>query len=170
MSLAVVAATSALGTVSHWRSGRVNSRLAAVFGGVALFGTMMGVRLALIVPGPIQLVIFGVVMLAAAMFMFNGPPASREAANQVGRPAVSTLLKAAPGGFLVGVLTGLVGVGGGFLIVPALIVLRTSMREAVGTSLLIITGTSIAGFLGSLGHVSLDWQAVAFVAAGTLPG
>ena len=81
-----------------------------------------------------------------------------------------TLLKVVPGGFLVGSLTGVVGVGGGFLIVPALLLMRISLREAVGTSLLIITGTCIVGFLGYLGHVSLDWVAVAVVAAGTLPG
>jgi hypothetical protein len=64
----------------------------------------------------------------------------------------------------------MVGVGGGFLIVPALVLMRMSLREAVGTSLLIITGTCVVGFLGYLGDVSLDWSAVAVVAAGTLPG
>ena len=60
--------------------------------------------------------------------------------------------------------------GGGFLIVPALVLMRMSLREAVGTSLLIITGTCVVGVLGYLGHVSLDWAAVTVVAAGTLPG
>jgi hypothetical protein len=69
-----------------------------------------------------------------------------------------------------GRLTGTVGVGGGFLIVPALMLMQMSLREAVGTSLLVITGTCVVGFLGYLGHVSLDWMAVALVAAGTLPG
>ena len=56
------------------------------------------------------------------------------------------------------------------MIVPALVLMRMSIREAVGTSLLVITGTCVVGFLGYLGHVQLHWTAVAFVATGTLPG
>ena len=56
------------------------------------------------------------------------------------------------------------------MIVPALVLMRMSIREAVGTSLAVITGTCIVGFLGYLGHVQLNWTAVAFVVTGTLPG
>jgi uncharacterized membrane protein YfcA len=170
MSLAVVAATSAVGTAAHWRRGHVNVRVAALFGGVAVLGTLAGVRLARFIPGTTQLLIFGAVMFAAAAFMFRGPrPRDNERPTPSTQPTPS-LLKVVPGGFLVGSLTGVVGVGGGFLIVPALVLMRLSLREAVGTSLLIITGTCLVGFLGSFGHVSLDWVAVAMVAAGTLPG
>jgi uncharacterized membrane protein YfcA len=170
MSLAVVGVTSALGTAGHWRAGNVNLRIALVFGGVAMLGTLLGVRLSRFVPGPTQLVIFGAVMLAAAVVMLRGgPPREEDFGEGVPSPVVSPV-KVAPGGLLVGVLTGMVGVGGGFLIVPALVLLRMSLREAVGTSLLIITGTCVVGFLGYLGHVGLDWVAMAFVAAGTLPG
>ena len=92
-----------------------------------------------------------------------------ERGEGVARPVVSAV-KVVPAGLLVGSLTGIVGVGGGFLIVPALVLMRMPLREAVGTSLLVITGTCVVGFLGYLGHVSLDWAAVALVAAGTLPG
>jgi hypothetical protein len=170
MSLAVVGATSAVGTASHWRAGNVNVRAAVVFGGIAMFGTLFGVRLARFVPGTTQLVIFGAVMLAAAVFMLRGrAPVDDESGRCSVHPAMS-VLKVVPGGLLVGVLTGIVGVGGGFLIVPALLVMRMALREAVGTSLLIITGTCAVGFLGYLGHVRLDWTAVTLVAAGTLPG
>lgn len=170
MSLAVVGATSAFGTASHWRTGNVNVRMAVVFGGVAMLGTLLGVRLARFVPGTTQLVVFGAVMLAAAVFMFRGrTPFDDESGKLSARPTVS-VLKIVPGGLLVGALTGLVGVGGGFLIVPALVLMRMSLREAVGTSLLVITGTCVVGFLGYLGHVKLDWTAVTLVAAGTLPG
>jgi uncharacterized membrane protein YfcA len=109
-------------------------------------------------------------MLAAALFMLRGrAPCEEESGKCVASPVVSAL-KVVPGGLSVGVLTGIVGVGGGFLIVPALVLMRMSLREAVGTSLLIITGTCVVGFLGYLGHVRLDWTAMAFVAAGTLPG
>ena len=170
MSLAVVGVTSALGTAGHWRAGNVNVRTALMFGGVAMFGTLLGVQLSRFVPGTTQLVLFGAVMLAAAVFMLRGrSPCQQDIGECVASPVVSAL-KVVPGGLLVGILTGIVGVGGGFLIVPALVLMRMSLREAVGTSLLIITGTCVVGFLGYLGHVRLDWAAMAFVAAGTLPG
>ena len=170
MSLAVVAATSAFGTAGHWRAGHVNVRIATVFGGVAMLGTLFGVRLARFIPGTTQMVIFGAVMLAAAVFMLRGrPPCDEKRGEGVGE-ACRVSSQGRPGGLLVGSLTGIVGVGGGFLIVPALVLMRMPLREAVGTSLLVITGTCVVGFLGYLGHVSLDWVAVALVAAGTLPG
>lgn len=170
MSLAVVGVSSALGTAGHWRAGNVNVRIALVFGGVAMLGTLLGVRLSRFVPGTTQLVIFGTVMLAAAVFMLRGRPRVEEDRGECLLPRVGSALKVVPGGLFVGLLTGIVGVGGGFLIVPALVVMRMSLREAVGTSLLIITGTCVVGFLGYLGHVRLDWVAMAVVAAGTLPG
>ena len=170
MSLAVVGATSAFGTASHWRAGNVNVRVAALFGAVAMLGTSVGVRLARFVPGTTQLVIFGAVMLGAAVFMLRRRPPWEDEVATVSAGALTSALTIMPGGLLVGLLTGIVGVGGGFLIVPALVLLRLSLREAVGTSLLIITGTCFVGFLGYLGHVSLDWSSVALVAAGTLPG
>ena len=170
MSLAVVGATSALGTAGHWRAGNVNVRIALVFGGVAMLGTLLGVRLSRFVPGTSQLVIFGAVMLAAAMFMLRRRPACEEVRRECLASPVVSAPKVVTGGLAVGVLTGIVGVGGGFLIVPALVLMRMSLREAVGTSLLIITGTCVVGFIGYLGHVRIDWAAMAIVAAGTLPG
>jgi uncharacterized membrane protein YfcA len=170
MSLAVVGVTSALGTAGRWRAGQVNVRIALVFGGVAMLGTLLGVRLSRFVPETTQLVIFGAVMLAAAAFMLRGSRPGEEDSGECTAPPVVSALKVVPGGLLVGFLTGMVGVGGGFLIVPALVLMQISLREAVGTSLLIITGTCAVGFLGYLGHVRLDWAAMAFVAAGTLPG
>ena len=171
MSLAVVAATSAFGTASHWRAGNVNVRIAGVFGGVAMLGTMFGVRLARFVPGTTQLVIFGAVMLAAAVFMLRGRPlCDEESGNSSAQLCRVGNEDCAREVCWLGRSQGLVGVGGGFLIVPALVLMRMPLREAVGTSLLIITGTCVVGVLGYLGHVSLDWAAVALVAAGTLPG
>jgi hypothetical protein len=75
----------------------------------------------------------------------------------------------------VGLLTGLVGVGGGFAIVPALVLLaKLPMKQAIGTSLLIIIANSITGFMGYLGHVDLNWHLIiSFIFAaslGTIPG
>ena len=170
MSLAVVGVTSAFGTAAHWRAGNVNIRIAVVFGSAAMLGTMVGVRLSHVVTGTTQLVIFGAVMLAAAGFMLRGrAPDENDCSEGPASPVVSAL-RVVPGGLSVGILTGIVGVGGGFLIVPVLVLMRISLREAVGTSLLIITGTCMVGFLGYLGQVRLDWAAMALVAAGTLPG
>lgn len=170
MSLAVVGVTSAVGTATHWHAGNVNVRVAAVFGAVAMLGTVVGVRLSRFVPGTTQLVLFAAVMLAAAVFMLRSRPVCDDDVTEVSGEPFTSVLKVMPGGLLVGLLTGVVGVGGGFLIVPALVLLRMSVHEAVGTSLLVITGTCIVGFLGYFGHVSLNWVAVALVAAGTLPG
>ena len=170
MSLAVVAATSAFGTVGYWRAGHVNVRIATVFGGVAMLGTLLGVRLARLIPGTAQMAMFGAVMLAAAVFMLRGRPACDEQRCDGVTRSVASTVKVGAGGLFVGSLTGIVGVGGGFLIVPAPLLMQVPLRKAVGTSLLVITGTCVVGVLGYLGHVTLNWAAVALVAAGTLPG
>lgn len=166
MSLAVVGATSAFGMFAHWRAGHVNLRIGLVFALVATAGTYAGTRLASHVSGTTQLAIFAGVMLAAAASMLRRRPESPgpRPAVQRGGPAM-----VAGAGLLVGLLTGLVGVGGGFLIVPALIVIGISMTDAVGTSLLVIAANCVVGFYGYLGHVTLTWSSILPVIAGTLP-
>ena len=97
MSLAVVGATSAFGTAAHWRAGYVNMRIAAIFGAVAIAGTFVGVRLANFVSGTTQLVVFGAVMLTAAVFMLKGdaPPSERE--RELSQERGVSLLKARTG-------------------------------------------------------------------------
>jgi len=177
MSLAVVGATSLVGAVGHWRSGHVNVRVALLFGGVAMVGTYLGARLAVFVSGGVQLGLFGAVMLVAAVFMLRpddeaGAPSSSRTADT----AAGALGGLSPGlvvveGLAVGVLTGLVGVGGGFLIVPALVLLGgLPMKEAVGTSLLIIAMKSATGFYGYLGQVPVDWGFMATFTAAAVVG
>lgn len=158
MSLAVVGITSLFGAVGHWKAGNVNLRVATIFGTVAMLGTYLGARLAIYFSGAAQLSLFAVVMLLAALFMFREPrPAAKEAGRTLSirqMPLALIVLE----GLAVGVLTGLVGVGGGFLIVPALVLLgKVPMREAVGTSLLVIAMKSVAGFAGYLGQVEVAW-------------
>lgn len=169
MGLAVVGVTSLVGAAGHWRAGNVNLRVAAVFGAVAMIGTYAGARLSVLLAGATQLAIFALVMLVAAVFMFRGsrPAAAGPAAAPSGRRVVAFVVGE---GLAVGLLTGLVGVGGGFLIVPALVLLALPIGQAVGTSLAIIATNCAVGFYGYLGHVSLDWRAVALVAGGTIPG
>lgn len=165
MSLAVVALTSAIGATGHWRAGHVNLRVGAIFAVVAMVGTFVGTRLSVAVPGVVQLLLLAVLMIVAAVIMLRGRRDPDVVAPA--RLGVVALVASAAG---VGTLTGLVGIGGGFLIVPALVALGVPTREAVGSSLAIIAVNAATGFVGLAGRVPVDWRAVALVAAGTAPG
>ena len=164
MSLAVVGTTSAVGAMLRWRAGHVHLRTALAFGVAAILGAFGGARLAVHVRGDVQLILLALVMLAAATAMLRTPVRAET------QPAAHPLLLALTGA-AVGVLTGLVGIGGGFVIVPALTSLAgLSMAEAVGTSLSVITVNSASGFVGTLGHVSIPWRDTAIVAVSAVAG
>lgn len=154
-SLAVVGLVSLVGAWRHARAGQVEVRTALVFGVVAMAGAYGGARAARWVSGEVQLVIFAGVMLGVAWFMIRGrPPSERHGASKPGVVALAALA--------VGALTGLVGVGGGFLIVPALVLfLDVPMKRAVGTSLLVIFLNAAAAFAGYMGQVALPWGVLA---------
>jgi uncharacterized protein len=169
MSLAVVGTTSLVGAVGHWREGHVRIRVALIFGAVAIVGTYLGTRLGRLLSGTEQLSIFATVMLVAAGFLIRAHEAD------VGSPSATAARPASVAftafrGLVVGSMTGLVGVGGGFLIVPALVWGGLAMSDAVGTSLLVIAMNCVMGFLGYVGHVRIAWLSVALVTAGTMPG
>jgi uncharacterized membrane protein YfcA len=185
MSLAVVGITSLFGAYGHWRAGNVDLRVALIFGAVAMGGTYLGARLAVFFSGAAQLILFAGVMIAAAVFMFrdttsgdsNSPDGRPDVADGAGETDSSNDSKKlsvgliVPEGLAVGVLTGLVGVGGGFLIVPALVVLgKVPMKLAVGTSLLVITMKSAAGFAGYLGQVEIPWAYMGLFTALAITG
>lgn len=172
MSLAVVGVTSLAGAIGHWRAGNLQLRTAVLFGLVAMAGAFAGANLATFLGGGVQLLLLGVVMLAAAVSMLKRGGASAGADTR--RRAPLPVIGAA--GIAVGLLTGIVGIGGGFLIVPALVLLAgMSMKQAVGTSLLVIALNSAAGLAGYLGQVAIPWAflagftgvAVAGILAGT---
>jgi uncharacterized protein len=174
MSLPVVGATSLVGALRHWRSGSFDVRLALAFGAVAMVGALAAARAASLVPGVVQLTMLGLVMLAAAAMMLRG---SREAAAPVqgAEPAERRPWLIAVTGLGVGTLTGLVGVGGGFLFVPALVLLAAvPMKTAIGTSLLVIAMNTAAAFVGYRGQVEIPWLVVAafttVAIAGTIAG
>ncbi|MGB3683447.1 MAG: sulfite exporter TauE/SafE family protein [Rubrobacteraceae bacterium] len=175
-SLAVVGVTSLSGAAGHWREGNVRLHAVLFFGLSAAAGAYVGAKyLADFFSGAAQLLLFGVVMLAAAFFMFRENGSEKEQDEpEDGITAKTALLLIGPGAG-VGVLTGLVGVGGGFLIVPALALLvRLPMKAAVGTSLAVISLNSASGFAGYLGQVNLPWTLVilfiALAIAGTFTG
>lgn len=174
-SLAIVGSIALAGCVPYARRRQVDWSRVLRFGVPGMAGTWLGAMLSRHVSGAFQLGLFGVVMLLAAGLMLRPPPI----AEGPPRPPQATW-RIVLDGLAVGVLTGLVGVGGGFLIVPALVLLGgLSMRMAVGTSLVIIALKSFSGFvkyldvLHELG-LSLDPQVlVTFIGvgiAGTLIG
>lgn len=167
MSLPVVGVTSLVGAIGHARTGNVQVRIALGFGAVATLGAFAGARLAALLSDTVQLLLFAMVMLAAAASMAR----RRRPAEGNGGPRHASPLVIATAGTAVGVLTGVVGVGGGFLIVPALVLLAgVPMKEAVGTSLLVIAMNSAAGFAGYLGQVSIPWGVLAGFTAAAIVG
>ena len=165
MSLPVVGITSLVGAALHWRLGNVRVPTALTFGLLAMVGAFAGARLALFLSGTVQLALLAVVMVAAAASMLRGTRGESETAA----PSRPVLL--VPVALGVGVLTGLVGIGGGFLVVPALVLLaRVPMRQSVSTSLLVIAMNSASGFAGYLGSVHLDWGFLAAFTAAAVAG
>lgn len=163
-SLLVVAVTSIVGLVSHARGGRVRWITGLVLGVSGVAGASLGARAAHHIPSGVLLVAFAVVMLGTAARMLSG-----RADTTVAREA--TLLVRVAIGAGIGVVSGLVGAGGGFLVVPALVAFAAlPMRDAVGTSLLVIAMQATAGFLGHVGHVTLDVPLVATITIATAIG
>lgn len=164
-SLFVVGATSVVGTTIHARAGNVRWKEGGIFGLAAMAGAFTGGRLAHFVPPTVLLVLFGIVMVVTAVAMLRGrrADAAEVRAFRLGRTLVL--------GAAVGVLSGLVGAGGGFLIVPALTLFGgLAMREGIGTSLFVIGLQSFAGFAGHMNHVTLDWNIVLAVSGAAVVG
>jgi uncharacterized membrane protein YfcA len=151
-SLLVVALTSAAGALTHARAGRVEVRTGLGFAAAGMVGALVGGRLARGVSGHVLMVCFAAMMLATAVAMLRG---RRTAAPPRPRLPLAVALGL---GLAVGALTGFVGAGGGFLVVPVLVLgAGLAVERAIGTSLLVIACTSAAGFLERLDHVAIDW-------------
>ena len=175
MSLGIVAITATISAWDHWRHRNVDVRVASVFGVFGVIGTFAGAKLGVLTPAVVQLVLFALVMYAAAWKMLK--PALVPQLSVAGglpppeRNVEVRLSHIAAHGIGVGVLTGVVGVGGGFLIVPALVLLSgLRMKLAIGTSLAIVAAKSYAGFLGYLGAVSIDWTTMLAFTSVTIAG
>lgn len=176
MSLGIVAVTATLTAWDHWRRGNVNVRVAVVFGLFGIIGTFAGAKLGVLTPVVVQLVLFALVMYAAAWKMLKPALVPQLAAVSGVPPVPAPVVEVRMGhiaahGIGVGILTGVVGVGGGFLIVPALALLSgLRMKLAIGTSLAIVAAKSYAGFFGYLGAVPIDWPIMASFTAVTIAG
>jgi uncharacterized protein len=174
-SLFIVGATSLVGSFPKYKAGEINLKTALIFGIpsiVAVFATRAFIVPAiphdiftvgsLTVTKPLlMMILFAILMVFASVSMIRSKPKPQvEEAEEQKFNYPMILLE----GAVVGMLTGLVGAGGGFLIIPALVLLsKLPMKQAIGTSLLIIAAKSLIGFTGDLGKAEMDWTLLLFV-------
>lgn len=168
-SLFVVGATSLAGSISFMRNGRVHYKTALIFATpsfIAVFLTrkflVPAIPETLFTFGDFTLtkdigimIFFALIMLAASVSMIRNKRNELKSESAINYNFLMITLE----GGVVGILTGIVGAGGGFLIIPALVLItRLPMKRAVGTSLLIIAAKSLIGFLGDIGNQPIDWS------------
>ena len=152
MSIAIVGSASLVGGTIQYLRGRVDLKVMSLFAASGMIGAFFGAKLTHFVPSAALLPIFAVLMLIVGVVMLRQRPiaATIAACQPIRCLAVGTA---------VGVMTGFLGVGGGFMIVPALALFAgLQMTKAVGTSLCIISLNSAAGLVGQLQHADLDWR------------
>ena len=170
-SLFVVGVTSLAALIPHARAHRVRWRTGLLFGAFSMVGAYGGGRVAEYVPGTALLVAFAAMMLATAAAMLRKPRRPGEPQSPQPPHRDLPLKHVAAVGLVVGAVTGLVGSGGGFLVVPALAILGgLPMSSAVGTSLLVIAMNSFAGLAGHLTDARIDWSLALTVTAAAVAG
>jgi len=165
-SLVIVAVTTATALPAHARDGHVRWRTGLLFAAAGIGPAMLGGLVAARLPAAVLTAAFALVALAAAVRMLRRRPGSADSVGAV-RPG-----RAAAAGLGLGAVTGVLGVGGGFLAVPALVsVLGLRMRAAVGTSLLVITVNSVAALALRAGTAEgLDWAVIGPFAGAAILG
>ncbi len=180
-SLFIVGIGALAGSLQYYRRGQVAFKTGVVFAipaFVAVFATrrfiipaipdtIADLGFILLTKDVAVMILFALLMITASISMIRG----RKIKERGDDDRLLNIPLIAVEGIVVGVLTGLVGAGGGFLIIPALVVLaRLPMKEAVGTSLMIIAAKSLIGFLGDIGQMPIDWLFLIFFALLTIGG
>ena len=181
-SLFIVGATSAIGAFPKYKEGQVNLKTALIFGAPSII-TVYATRKWILPAIPTELgqwgefiltkslllmLLFALLMVAASFSMIR---TQKSLGADATKPQSFNYPLILIEGAVVGLLTGLVGAGGGFLIIPALVILTgLPMKKAVGTSLLIIATKSLIGFTGDLTEQSIDWTLLGFVTSMAVVG
>ncbi len=161
-SLIIVGLNAMIGVWFYRKQGVLDWKVAFTFGGVGMITAYLAASVSHYFSETLLMSMFALLMLVVGVVMIVRKPPSDEQAQSRGLPVVIA------SGATVGLLTGFLGVGGGFLIVPALVMLvGLPIRSAIGTSLIIIAMNSLAGVLGHLGAIELDYTVIGiFVVAG----
>ena len=171
-SLFIVGSTSMVGAVNNYRNGFVNIKTALLFGLSSI--TTVFITRKIIMPSipsvflstehfhitqsMTTMVLFAILMLLASIAMIRGEKET-PTPNTTIIQNTNNIAKLLLYGILIGLATGFLGAGGGFLLIPALVlIMKMPMKQAVGTSLLIIALNSLIGFTGDLGHFIIDWK------------
>jgi len=162
-SLVIVGTNSMVGAMFHSSHGRLDWKVALAFGSAGMVVSYLSANIAKQLSPELLLVIFALLMIGIG-FMLLFHRAKDDEAAYIAKPLWLVFVTGAG----VGLLTGILGVGGGFLVVPALVMLvGLPVQMAVGTSLIIIAMNSIAGFLGHIRDGSMDWMiTLVFTSAG----
>ena len=164
-SLAIVGAAAAAGAIGHGRKGNIMWRVAVLFGATAAIGAYFGSSLHSYVSDRTLTILFAVILVVAAARMLLGKPVDPSTTE----PAKVHVL--IPLGGAIGVLSGFLGVGGGFLMVPSLNgPARLTVKQAIGTSLAVIAVSSLSGTIGHAMHGTLSFGVVASVGGGAVLG
>mgnify|MGYP002624021240 CR=1 FL=1 len=159
------------GLLPHARAGRVRYATALVFGTASMAGAYGAGRVARFIPGTVLLLLFAAMMVIVAVAMMRkGKGKEKDEAVAERAPVRLNVLKIAAEGLLVGGFTGLVGAGGGFLVPAPPLLGGPTMKEAVGTSLLVIGMKSFAGFAGYAASTHVDWNLIAMVSGAAVVG
>lgn len=181
-SLFIVGLSSLVGAFPKYKQGQVNLKTALIFGIpsiIAVFATrkfivpqipkeVFSIGDFVVTKSILLMILFAILMVFASISMISNKNKKTESENGVQKFNYPMIILE---GAVVGMLTGLVGAGGGFLIIPALVLLsKLPMKQAVGTSLLIIAAKSLIGFTGDLSNYTMDWKLLGTVTALAITG
>ena len=180
-SLFIVGATSLAGVFPKYKLGLVNLKTAVIFGIPSILAVFLTRKFLIpwipdqvfdiagfaVTKSILMMLLFAVLMLAASVSMIRDKKQPLQDAAQQQFNYTFIMIE----GAVVGLLTGMVGAGGGFLIIPALVFFsKLPMKQAVGTSLLIIAAKSLIGFTGDLSNLNIDWLLLLSVTAIAVAG
>ena len=174
-SLATIIPTTAIGTISHWKSGNINLHIGFIMTGGAVTGAIAGSFCSDLLPQSLYTKLTGMLFLVLGVQMlisYHKKYKDKLKDQQIkyyGHNASDTI-KAVIYGFLGGAMSGLIGVSGTIPIVAGLTVLGCSALETVGTSVFVLVGISVTGFVMHLGLGNVNWMLVCLLVFGTMSG